>query len=286
MNLSTTDYIQHKFAPGSDGANAFYAMMDRYLGKLDAAGAVIVLTADHGMKPKHGPDGAPDVFYLQDFLDTLLGKNAARVILPITDPYVVHHGALGSFATAYLPEGTDVGEVIAKLAALDFQALFVADRASQLVLIAPALAAAGLWSLPSGASAPRAGRAITLLVPSVGFDRTLPTRAGRYLQGALFAAALDADTAGSPGRAFAERFSAQYGSAPDAFAVFAHDAFRLVHVAIKAGAKTREALAQALPGTRAPGLAGPSDGFGADRNPARGTRVLELRGNGFVEPAP
>jgi phosphonoacetate hydrolase len=66
---------------------------------------VIVLTADHGMKPKHGADGEPDVFYLQDFLDDLLGKDAARVILPITDPYVVHHGALGSFATAYLPNG-------------------------------------------------------------------------------------------------------------------------------------------------------------------------------------
>ena len=117
MYLSTTDYIQHKFAPGSDGANAFYAMMDRYLGVLDAAGAVIVLTADHGMKPKHGPDGEPDVFYLQDFLDRLLGKNAARVILPITDPYVVHHGSLGSFATAYLPERADVAAVIGRIAA-------------------------------------------------------------------------------------------------------------------------------------------------------------------------
>jgi phosphonoacetate hydrolase len=117
MYLSTTDYIQHKFAPGTDGANAFYAMMDRYLGELDRAGAVIVLTADHGMKPKHGADGAPDVFYLQDFLDDLLGKGAARVILPITDPYVVHHGALGSFATAYLPDGASSGEVIGKIAA-------------------------------------------------------------------------------------------------------------------------------------------------------------------------
>jgi phosphonoacetate hydrolase len=117
MYLSTTDYIQHKFAPGTEGANAFYAMMDRYLGDLDRAGAVIVLTADHGMKPKHGADGAPDVFYLQDFLDDLLGKGAARVILPITDPYVVHHGALGSFATAYLPDGASSGEVIAKIAA-------------------------------------------------------------------------------------------------------------------------------------------------------------------------
>lgn len=117
MYLSTTDYIQHKFAPGADGANAFYAMMDRYLGELDQAGAIIVLTADHGMKPKHRPDGEPDVFYLQDFLDRHLGKNAARVILPITDPYVVHHGALGSFATAYLPERADLADVIARLAA-------------------------------------------------------------------------------------------------------------------------------------------------------------------------
>ena len=47
------------------------------------------------------------MIYLQDLLDEWLGKDAARVILPITDPYVVHHGALGSFATVYLPEGAD-----------------------------------------------------------------------------------------------------------------------------------------------------------------------------------
>ena len=52
-------------------------------------------------------DGSPDVVYVQDLLDEWLGKDAARVILPITDPYVVHHGALGSFATAYLPKGAD-----------------------------------------------------------------------------------------------------------------------------------------------------------------------------------
>ena len=45
------------------------------------------------------------MIYLQDVLDGWLGAGRARVILPITDPYVVHHGALGSFATVYLPEG-------------------------------------------------------------------------------------------------------------------------------------------------------------------------------------
>ena len=107
MYLSTTDYVQHKAAPGSAVANAFYAMMDRYVGELDAAGCVLVLTADHGMNDKHLPNGEPDVIYLQDLFDAWLGKDKARVILPITDPYVAHHGALGSFATVYLPAGAD-----------------------------------------------------------------------------------------------------------------------------------------------------------------------------------
>ena len=116
--LSTTDYIQHKHAPGTPVANAFYAMMDSYLARLDAMGCAIALTADHGMNAKHGADGKPDIVFLQDVLDAWLGAGAARVILPITDPYVVHHGALGSFATAYLPPGTDVAALLARLAAL------------------------------------------------------------------------------------------------------------------------------------------------------------------------
>ena len=118
MYLSTTDYIQHKYAPDTPGANAFYVMMDRYIGELDAAGAIIVLTADHGMKDKHLPNGEPDVVYLQDVLDGWLGAGKSRVILPITDPYVVHHGALGSFATVYLEDGVDAGALIKRIAAL------------------------------------------------------------------------------------------------------------------------------------------------------------------------
>jgi len=117
MYLSTTDYIQHKFSPGTDGANAFYAMMDGYMAQLDAMGCVVVLTADHGMNAKVGMDGQPKVIYLQDWFDAWLGAGAVRVILPITDPYVVHHGALGSFATIYLPAGTDPVEACQKLQA-------------------------------------------------------------------------------------------------------------------------------------------------------------------------
>ena len=111
MYLSTTDYVQHKHAPGADGANAFYAMMDGFLGQLDEMGCVIALTADHGMNAKVGMDGQPDVFYLQDWCDARLGAGRARVILPITDPYVVHHGALGSFATIYLPADVSASDL-------------------------------------------------------------------------------------------------------------------------------------------------------------------------------
>lgn len=118
MYLSTTDYVQHKHAPGTDGANAFYRMMDGYMQQLEDLGCVIVLTADHGMNAKVAMDGTPDVIYLQDWFDNWLGAGIARVILPITDPYVVHHGALGSFATVYLPEGTNIEVARKRLAAL------------------------------------------------------------------------------------------------------------------------------------------------------------------------
>ncbi len=98
LYLSTTDYVQHKHAPGNPDANRFYAMLDRYLARFDALGTVFALTADHGMNAKTRLDASPNVIFLQDLLDEWLGRERSRVILPITDPYVVHHGALGSFA--------------------------------------------------------------------------------------------------------------------------------------------------------------------------------------------
>jgi phosphonoacetate hydrolase len=117
MYLSTTDYIQHKVGPGTRVANDFYAMIDRYLAQLDSLGCNIVATADHGMNDKFMAGGQPDVLYLQDMFDEWLGKGNARVILPITDPYVAHHGSLGSFATIYLPADIDVEPLIARLKA-------------------------------------------------------------------------------------------------------------------------------------------------------------------------
>ena len=112
MYLSTTDFIQHKYAPGHEIANKFYLMFDKYIGLLDDSGATIVITADHGMKPKSKRDGSPNAIFLQDYLDKIFDKDKTKVILPITDPYVVHHGSLGSFATIYLSDKNDLVSVI------------------------------------------------------------------------------------------------------------------------------------------------------------------------------
>jgi len=118
MYLSTTDYVQHKHAPGTSAANAFTGMLDRYLAKLDAGGATVVVTADHGMNAKTDAFGRPNIVFLQDVLDDAYGSEATRVILPITDPYVVHHGALGSFATVYVNQPALLSAVRERVRAL------------------------------------------------------------------------------------------------------------------------------------------------------------------------
>jgi len=132
MYLSTTDYVQHKYAPGTPEANAFYAMMDGYFKRYHDEGAVVAITADHGMNAKTDAIGRPNIVFLQDLLDARYGVQFARVILPITDPYVVHHGALGSYATIYLHDGErrrDVTDFLSGIAGVE--AVFSRSQASQ-----------------------------------------------------------------------------------------------------------------------------------------------------------
>jgi len=115
MYLSLTDYIQHKHPPGDPVATRFYTMLDRYFDAIDREGAVLGITGDHGMNAKVKSDGTPNVVYLTPLLDAVVGAGRFRIILPITDPYVVHHGALGSFATIHLERPADVASVMERL---------------------------------------------------------------------------------------------------------------------------------------------------------------------------
>jgi phosphonoacetate hydrolase len=101
MYLSLTDYIQHTYAPGTPEADRYYRNMDALFGRLDALGAVVGIVSDHGMREKANPDGSLKVVWLQDELDRAFGAGATTVICPITDYFVAHHGALGSFVRVY-----------------------------------------------------------------------------------------------------------------------------------------------------------------------------------------
>jgi phosphonoacetate hydrolase len=118
MYLSTSDYVQHTHAPGSPEANRFYGAVDEHLAALDRLGATLVITADHGMHAKADAQGEPRMVFLQTVLDDWFGPGSTTVILPITDPYVAHHGSLGSFATAYVSKDGDVAAIVERLRAV------------------------------------------------------------------------------------------------------------------------------------------------------------------------
>ena len=91
--------------------------------RLVELGAVVGLVADHGMNDKALPSGEPNVIFLEDALNDRFGAGAVRVICPITDPFVRHHGALGSFVRVYAREGADLAALMAASAALPGVAL-------------------------------------------------------------------------------------------------------------------------------------------------------------------
>lgn len=103
LYVSTTDFVQHAEGPGGPMADRFLRRFDELLGEYLDLGYVVGLVADHGMNDKHHADGSPRVHYLEDVL-VAAEIDRFHVILPITDPYVVHNGALGSFAWIHLPD--------------------------------------------------------------------------------------------------------------------------------------------------------------------------------------
>jgi phosphonoacetate hydrolase len=108
MYLSTSDYVQHKHAPGEPEADAYHQAVDKTVAALIELGATVAITADHGMNDKSRADGTPNVVYLEDELNSRFGAGSVRVICPIADPFVRHHGALGSFVRVHLRKAGDI----------------------------------------------------------------------------------------------------------------------------------------------------------------------------------
>ncbi len=115
LYLSLTDWVQHKYAPHEPEAMRFYRELDARFGRLAGLGAIVALTADHGMNDKSNAAGKPNVIWLQDILDARFGKGDTRVICPITDAFVAHHGALGGFVRVWCTGKATPGQVIGAL---------------------------------------------------------------------------------------------------------------------------------------------------------------------------
>ena len=110
--LTLSDFIQHKHAPGSKESDEFLSAIDQRIGRLVELGAVVAVTGDHGMSDKCNADGKPNILFLEDVLAERWGAKSARVICPITDPFVRHHGALGSFVRVHVDKKNDVPAMI------------------------------------------------------------------------------------------------------------------------------------------------------------------------------
>ena len=112
LYLSLTDYMQHKYAPADQDSLDFHAQIDAQIGRLIDAGCIVAATADHGMNAKNDANGKPNVIYVETLLQEKFGKEGISVICPITDPYVVHHGALGSLVMVHLDDPNRAPELI------------------------------------------------------------------------------------------------------------------------------------------------------------------------------
>ncbi len=130
--LSLSDLVQHAHGPGEREADAFHRSVDAKIGQLAELGAVVGMIADHGMNDKSNADGTPRVVFLEDELNNRFGAKAVRVICPITDPFVKHHGALGSFVRVYLRKALDLAEVMDAAASLEGISLVLDGKSAAL----------------------------------------------------------------------------------------------------------------------------------------------------------
>jgi phosphonoacetate hydrolase len=128
LYLSLSDFVQHAHAPGEAESNEFLRAVDARVKQLVELGAVVGLVADHGMNDKANADGTPNVIFLEEELERSFGEAAVRVICPITDPFVRHHGALGSFVRVYLRQSRELERIMQTTARLPGVAMVMAGE--------------------------------------------------------------------------------------------------------------------------------------------------------------
>ncbi len=103
---STTDWVQHKFAPEAEMSQKHMAELDRIIGEIvdDDPEREIYITADHGMLDKS---------VALDPGRMLIQQGVPADAIPIIkDRYVAHHGNLGGAAYVFLKDGKDIDSAV------------------------------------------------------------------------------------------------------------------------------------------------------------------------------
>jgi len=189
-----------------------------------------------------------------------------------------------SAEVTYVAGATSFSTAVAGLKKVPPQAVFVADGADRLELVAPALAVADLWPAPWGAPRPPGGpgrprpRNVLLLSTANDLGPHLLAAAGRYVQGALLAPGFYPDPSDARARAFAEAYRGAYGQDPHATEAYAYDGVTALRTATAAGAHTRADVLKALGGGSFEGLTGALR-FGPDHGRVDPPRLYVVEGD-------
>ena len=158
-------------------------------------------------------------------------------------------------------------------------AILFADVADQVALIAPTFAAEGAWSIGGGALPEHAEREVHFLLPSPSWSAELLGRAQRYLQGALVALPFYEASEASQNQHFRTAYETRYGTAPQMFAAYGYDAYRLISATLRQGNQTREALGNALRNGSSLTPVTSMDSFSSERTPAKPPQLYRVRGS-------
>ncbi len=163
------------------------------VGGLDGAEAALIGGAARALGLRHVALLVPDAAARA----SMLGREAARAGLRRI-VVLAPRGAYGDAVAAafrgvatvvaeerYATDARSFAESARSVASWRPDGIFIGDAASRLEMIAPALAAAGLWSAPSTGTR-RAGADVRFFATAEGVSPRL-LRAERYLQGALLA---------------------------------------------------------------------------------------------------
>jgi ABC-type branched-subunit amino acid transport system substrate-binding protein len=190
-------------------------------------------------------------------------------------------GGRVSTEATYLPGATSFQSAVALVRKTPPQAVFVADGADRLELIAPALAFADLWPAPWGKkpeATKKGARSILLLATANDLSPRLLQNAGRYVQGALLAPGFYADTSDAAAKSFVDAYRAAYGQEPHATEAYAYDGVNALRAAAATGGRARADVLRALASGSFAGVTGTLR-FGPDHARIDPPRVYTVDGD-------